>query len=45
MEMSNRGISVDKITVQAIAGAYLREKDVSAAISFSQHAYNQVNVR
>lgn len=44
IEMTNHGIVPDPKTCDAIITGYVEAGKVSDAISFVQHAYNQVNV-
>lgn len=41
--MTNRGIAPHSIVIDGIVDGFVRSGDVGEAISFAQHAFNQVN--
>lgn len=43
VEMTNRGIAPDSIVLDGIVDGFVQSGNVGEAISFAQHAYNQVN--
>lgn len=42
VEMTNKGIAPDSIGIDGIVDGFVRTGDVGEAISFAQHAFNQV---
>lgn len=42
VEMTNKGIPPDSIVIDGIVDGFVRSGDVGEAISFAQHAFNQV---
>lgn len=42
VEMTNKGIAPDSIVIDGIVDGFVRTGDVGEAISFAQHAFNQV---
>lgn len=42
VEMTNKGVAPDSIVIDGIVDGFVRTGDVGEAISFAQHAFNQV---